>query len=489
MLNNGIKSKTVKLLLTTALMFAFAVPVFAAKIPDNVQQFITKDFPNTTFRFDGVIILPDNTLYLPLFPAKILTPENLAIKQTYPSGKTLASKPNVIILNNDFVLLKVLTDTNGNKTIFKMANPPLELRTGLLPQDMLVPKGLVIPDNLKAIVGNLEIKTVNDPGIRVENSKPVVTQLSGSTLKTLSQIPQLKNKSFYVSSPYSKNIQVLNLGAKTPEYSLAQTNVPISMKAYNDQFLLVTAYDKPSIDVISLADDQIIKQIYTKTQPDEILIDNAKNIAYVSSSVDSSIYVVNLETMTLSKQIKITGMCEKLTLSDDGSKLFYYDKKTRDIWAIELDNNYLLKEIGKFPNVSKIVYTNNKIYITSRTKNRIAIIDYETIGLMAEVEICEKPIDMLVFHDRVYVLGAGDNSIQVIDAKDDVLTDTIYLNTNGFSTKINQIENTNIALITDTKASLYTVFDLGTNKVIKTIPIDIPANAIVVTEKVKKINK
>lgn len=486
---NGIKSSTFRLFFTASVMFMFAVPVFAAKIPDNVQQFISNDFPKTTFRFDGVIILSDNTIYLPLFPARILTPETLAIKQTYPSGKKLADKPNVVILNNDFVLLKVLTDTQGNKTIFKMANPPQEIRTGLLPQDMLVPRGLVIPENMKAIVGTLEIKTVNDPGIRVENSKPVVTQLSGSTLKTLSQIPPLKNKSFYVSSPYSKNIQVLNLGAKTPEYSLAQTNVPISMKAYNDQFLLVTAYDKTSIDVISLADDQIIKQIPIKTQPDEILIDKTKNIAYVSSSVDSSIYIVNLETMTLSKQIKITGMCEKLTLSDDGTKLFYYDKKTRDIWAIELDNNYLLKEIGKFPNVSKIVYSNGKIYVTSRTKNRIAIIDYKTIGLMAEVEICEKPIDMLVFHDRVYVLGAGDNSIQVIDAKKDLLTDTIYLNTNGFSTKINYIENTNIALITDTKAALYTVFDLGTNKVIKTIPIDIPASTIVVTEKVKKINK
>ncbi len=483
------RNRTAKLLLTASIMLVFAVPVFSAKIPDNVRQFISNDFPNTTFRFDGVIILPDNTIYLPLFPAKILTPEKLSVKQTFPSEKTLASKPNVVILNNDFVLLKVLTDTNGNKTILKMANPPQELRTGLLPQDMLVPRGLVIPENLKAIVGNLQIKTVNDPGIRIENSKPVLTQLSGSTLKTLSQIPALKNKNFYVSSPYSKNIQVLNLGAKTPEYSLAQTNVPIDMKAYNDQFLLVTAYDKPSVDVISLADDQIIKQIYTKTQPDEIIIDKTKNIAYVSSAIDSSIYIVNLETMTLSKQIKITGMCEKLYLSDDGTKLFYYDKKTRDIWAIELDNNYLLKEIGKFPNVSKIVYTNGKIYVTSRTKNRIAIIDYETIGLMAEVEICEKPVDMLVFHDRVYVLGAGDNSIQVIDAKKDLLTDTIYLNTNGFSTKINRIENTNIALITDTKASLYTVFDLGTNKVIKTIPIDIPANAIVVTEKVKKINK
>ena len=489
MTSKQIAGKVNKFLLTSLLMLSFSVPAFAAKIPDNIQQFISNDFPKTTFRFDGVIILPDNTVYLPLFPAKILTPEALKIKQTYPAGKTLADKPYVVILNNDFALLKVLTDTKGNKTVYKMANPPIELRTGLLPQDMLVPKGLVIPENLKAIVGNLEIQTVNDPGIRVENSKPVVTQLSGSTLKTLSQIPQLKNKSFYVSSPYSKNIQVLNLGAKTPEYSLAQTNVPISMKAYDDKFLLVTAYDKNSVDVISLADDQIIKQINIKTQPDEILIDKTRNIAYISSSIDSSIYIVNLETMTLSKQIKITGMCEKITLSDDGSKLFYYDKRTRDIWAVELDNNYLLKEIGKFPNVSKIIYSNDKIYITSRTKNRIAIIDYNTVGLIGEFEICDKPIDMLAFHDRIYVLGAGDNSIQVIDAKTDALTDSIYLNTNGFSTKINQIENTNIALITDTKASLYTVFDLGTNKVIKTIPIDIPANAIVVTEKVKKINK
>ena len=62
------------------------------------------------------------------------------------------------------------------------------------------------------------------------------------------------------------------------------------MKAYDDKFLLVTAYEKPSIDVISLADDQIIKQIYTKTQPDEIVIDKAKNIAYVSSS-EASVFI------------------------------------------------------------------------------------------------------------------------------------------------------------------------------------------------------
>ena len=50
-------------------------------------------------------------------------------------------------------------------------------------------------------------------------------------------------------------------------------------------------------------------------------------------------------------------MCEKLTLSEDGSKIFYVDKKTNEIWAVELNNKYLLKEIGRFPNTSKIAYS------------------------------------------------------------------------------------------------------------------------------------
>lgn len=480
--NNG---RLIKSLLLSLTLF-MSLPAIAEKIPENVQKFVEANFPKTNFRFDGVVILPDNTMYLPLFPAKTDNGEELTIKQTYPANKTMSSKPNVIVLSNDFALLKVLTNTKGQKTVYTMANPPIELRTGMLPQDMLVPNNFVIPENLKSIAGNLIVDTTSYSGIRVETTKPVVTKLSGSTLNTLSQIPALKNKNFYASSPYSKNIQVLNLGAKTPEYSLKQNNVPISMKTYNDEFLLVTSYEKPSVDVISLADDQIIKQIHTNTQPDEILIDNNKKLAYISSSVDSSIYVLNLETMNLCKQIKITGMCEKLTLSDDGTKLFYYDKKTRDIWSVELDNNYLLKEIGKFPNVSKIAYTNNKIYITSRTKNRVAIIDYDTIGLIAEFDICEKPIDMIAYKNKIYILGAEDNSIQIIDSDTDEVTDSIYLNTNGFSTKISHIEGTNIALITDTKSALYTIFDLDAKKAVNFVPIDIPANSIVVTEKVKK---
>lgn len=151
-----------KSLIAISLSFALSLNVYAAKIPDNVKNYVSKDFPKTNFRFDGVIILPDNTIYLPVIPAKVINPKELNIKATIPAGKTLAQKPDAIIFNNDLALLKVIEDGKGKRSVVQLQNPPDELKTGLLPQDMLVPRGLIIPENMKGIIGNLEIATMKD---------------------------------------------------------------------------------------------------------------------------------------------------------------------------------------------------------------------------------------------------------------------------------------------------------------------------------------
>ena len=474
-----------KFLFILFLMLVSSTASFAAKIPEELQTTIEKTFPKTNFRFDGIIILPDNTLYLPLFPAKPVNTEEIQVKTTVPAGKTFAQKPEIVIFNNDYVLLKVINEPNGKKTILSPSTIPGEISNGLLPQDMLVPRGLIIPENMKGIIGNLDISIAESPGLKIDVPQSKNSKVSNS----VTPVTALQNKTFYVATGYSKNIQVINSENKSPAYALSQNHVPNDMKGYNNEYLLITSFDSTTLNVISLADEDIIKQIHFSTQPDEIIIDSGKKTAYVSSSEGSSIYIVNLETMTLSKQIKINGMCEKLTLSDDGSKIFYFDKKTNEIWAIELDNNYLLKDIGKFPNVSKIAFNNNKIYITSRTKNHLAIVDYNTNGLVAEIAICSKPIDMISYKNNIFVLGASENVIQVIDTETDKLTDSIYLNTKGFSTNINRIEDTNLAIISDTRASIYCVLDMDSKHVIKASAVEVPIRSIVVTNKVKKINK
>ena len=141
-----------KFLLILGFLLIGCTNAFAAKIPAEVRSYILDNIPQADIRFDGVIILPDNTIYLPLYPSLFSDIKELKIKESYPANQTLQQEPDVVIFNNDFVLLKVFTDGEGHRTVLHMVNPPLQVRTGLLPQDMLVPSGLIIPENIKGII-------------------------------------------------------------------------------------------------------------------------------------------------------------------------------------------------------------------------------------------------------------------------------------------------------------------------------------------------
>lgn len=474
-----------KLLIILGILFISCTNVFAAKLPDDVKNYILTSIPGTDIRFDGVIILPSNTIYLPLFPSLFSDIAKLEIKQTFPANKPLKQEPDIIIFNNDFVLLKVLTDSEGNKTVLHQVTPPLQVRTGLLPQDMLVPSGLIIPENLKGIIGNLKIDTKSEDVIKIDTKESFEEFLSDSKPETNQVlISQLKDKILYVTTNYSKNIQVIEPAKASPKYSLAQKSIPIDVKAVlGGKFLLVSSFERPFIDVISVADSRFIKQIDLTSYPEEILIDEAANKAYVTSPAASTIFVIDLKNMTLTQKIKVNGYCEKLLLSD--SKLFYVDKLNHEIWAIELNNNYELKDIGKFPNVSALAFANNKLYIASRTKSRIAVIDYITFGLVSEFTTVNKPVAMMIFDSNLYILGAQNSEIQRINISNNSVINTIPLNTGGFSTGFHRISGTDFGVITDMKSNKYSIIDLAKGKILKTYSLNIPIKDIIITNKVK----
>ena len=477
-----------KFLLILGVLLIGCTNVFAAKIPTEVRSYILNDFPQADIRFDGVIILPDNTIYLPLFPSLFSDITKLKIKETHPANQNLKQEPDVVIFNNDFVLLKVFSDGEGHRTVLHMVNPPLQVRTGLLPQDMLVPSGLQIPENIKGIIGNLKIDTKNEDMIRVENSDSYEDFLSASEPDApQALISQLKNKILFVTTNYSKNVQVVEPARAVPSYSLAQKSIPIDVKAVNNgHFLLVTTYDRPFVDIVSVADSRFIKQINLPSNPEEILIDDNCEKAYVTSPTASTIFVIDIKSMSLVQKIKINGYCENLLLKDD--KLFYVDKLKNEIWAIELKNEYELKDIGKFPNVSALAFINNKLFISSRTKSRIAVIDYTTLGLVSEFTTVNKPIAMQLYDKTLYVLGAQNNVIQKINTDNGNIIDTIDIGTGGFSSGFHMIDKTNYAVVTDLKNNMYSIIDLAKGKLIKSYSVNVPIKDVIITNKVNLFN-
>lgn len=468
-----------KFLLSLILCLITSATAFSAEIPQEIKDFVSKDFPQTTFRFDGAIILPDNTMYLPVFPSKAEKVEAVEIANVYPANETMKNKPEMIILNNRYILLKVI-NINGKKTVINMEQVPEELQSALLPQDIMLPKGLVIPKSLEGIIGDIDISVAEDTGLRINNIKN-----TGS--KHTTPVSELNNKSFYIATGVNKNIQVVSSDSKTSAYALEQNAVINDIKGYDGKFLLVTYFDSPIMNVISLMDEKVIKKVNFETNPEQIIIDNNNKIAYISSGSDSSIYVFSLETMTLKKQLKINGKCDKLTLSPDGTKIFYVDRMENAIWSIEIDNNYKLRNLGVFPNISDIAFVNNKIYIVSRTRNRLAIVDYETDELVKELEVCEKPVKLYVKDNDLYILGAANNILEVLNTQEDIITNILYMNTNTFATNITPIDDTDMIMITNARAGNYTVLDTNTKEIIKTSPLEIPVRAIVVTNKVQTI--
>lgn len=474
-----------KFLILLGMFLLLTVSANAAKVPVEITEYLQSKIPGIDVRFDGVVILPDNTIYLPLFPSLFSDVNYISVKESIPQNQDITSKPDVLIFNNDFVLLKVLTDGNGRKTVLHMANPPLQVRTGLLPQDMLVPSGLVLPENLKGIKGNLNIDTQNEDIIRVTTKESFEEFLSENDAKPAQNlIPILNDKSVYITTNYSKNIQVLDPAKPSPKYSLAQKSIPIDVEPVKDgKFLMVTSYDRPYLDIVSVADSRFIKQIALGTNPDEIIVDEANDKAYVTAPAASVIFVIDLKTMSIMQKIRINGYCEKFLLAEN--KMFYVDKMKNDIWSIETDNNYTLRNIGKFPNVSALAFAENKLYIASRTKNRIAVIDYNTLGLEREMMIDNKPAAMIKHNDIIYVLCAQNNLLQPIDTKSGELLGKTKLAPEGFSSKLNPITGTNYAVAADVKLNNYYIINLENGSLVKTYSVNVPIKDVKIAEKVR----
>ena len=466
----------------------------AAKIPADVQGYLKKNIEGVDIRFDGVIMTPDGVIYLPLFPASFKKPELIEISETYPAGTTLDKRPEVVIFNNDFVLLKIITNENGKKTVKRFDKPPVQVKTGILPQDMLVPTGLVIPENIKSIIGNLDIQLTPDEEIKVIPDTSLSARVFDFQKETVnrytneSTIEQIKDKNLFMVTSYSKNISVVNGESFKPDYALSQIATPIDAVITKDnKFIIVTAYDSTVLNVISIADDRVIKQLDLKSQGGDIALDSANNKAYVATPKDSAIYVLDLSNMTLTQRIKVNGRCEKLELA--GNYLMYVDKMSDSVWSIELLNNYTLRNLGKFPNVSKIIYNNGLVYLSSRTKNRIAVLNYETKQLLTEFNTVEKPVDMMVYNGLLYVLGAKDNNIQVLNLKDNEPVGMINIEGDGFSSKLCPVPDSQLVLVADTKIGRYTIVDLESNTVVKTNGAELPICNILIGKKIPKINK
>lgn len=450
-----------------------AMSSYATKLPPYILQTLKTELPKASVRFDGLVTLPDGTVYLPVLPSNPQKNPQGKVVLTYPSSKKLSQLPDVVVFDSDFALLKVIKNSNGQITLTDTKNIPLTVKTGIFPQDMLVPPGLVVPEELKIMMGDLSINVQNS---RVNNILKDAVQVNASENKIFTPLPCLKDKTFLITTLDSKVVNVVPSNSVTPKYSLTLENLPKFIQPVtNDKYLLVAAAGKTYIEVADIDQEVIAKKIDLSFQPTEILLNSDKTKAYVAVADDQSIFVIDIKTMALLEKIKVKGYPRNISISANDKTIVYSDRNTGDIYTLTFGERYLNKFVYNASNVSKLAVRGQYIYLLSRTTNELQVVDTELRDLIYKQPIANKPVDMLLLNNKLYILCAS-NVLEIFSLEDYAMIAQIKLSEDGFSKKLVKLPNDDVLLVTNVTGKKYYVFDMNKNAVLQTVDTNMYIN-------------
>lgn len=455
--------------------FLTATSSYATKLPDYILNTLKSELPKASVRFDGLVSLPDGTVYLPVLPSNPKKNPSGKVVGTYPANKKLSQLPEVVIFDSNFALLKVIKDKNGRPTVTDSKNIPFIVKTGIFPQDMLVPPGLVVPEDMKIMLGDLQIalqsSRVNDI-FKESDSKS--TSAKGE--QKIIPVPYMAGKTLLISTLDSTLLNVIPSDSSTPKFSLKLENLPKFIQPVcDDNFILVAAAGKTYIDVADIKQEVLAKKIDLSYQPTEIILNKDKTKAYVAVGDDQSIFLIDLKTMSLVEKIKIKGYPKNIAISADDKQIAYMDKNTGDIYTLALNETYLNKYVYNASNISKIVIKGNNIYLLSRTENELQVIDTEIKDIIYKQPVAKKPVDMMLIDNKLYILSAS-NELMIFNLEDYSVVSQLKLPAQGFCKKLVKVPSSNLLLITNVSDKKYFVYDIEKNTILQTVNTSVYIN-------------
>ena len=458
-----------KKLLAFMLVYMFTMSAsFATKLPEPIEEYIKKEIPNTRVRFDGLVTTPNGTNYIPVFPAATNRAVTSVVKETYPAGLKLSQYPDVILFENNFALLKLIKNKQGRLTVTNSKNIPPVIKAGVLPQDLLVPPGMMLPDDMKIVLGNLKIPLISSP---VNNffqqdsnakSKPVY--------KNITPLPQLKNKTLLITTLDSQNVNIVPTDSVEPKFVLKLNGLPRFVEPVsNDNYIMVATSGKTFIDIADLNQSVLAKKIDISAIPSEIVLTADKNTAYVAATNEEAIFVIDVKSMSLVEKIKIVGFPKHMYFDEKAGMIGYIDRTSGDVYILTTTMPYVNKKIAKVGNVSKLLVSDNKVYLLSRTENKLSVYDIELQEMIFDIDTVVKPVDMAQFGKKLYILS-GTNKLQIFNMEDYLMEADVTIAEKGFTKDIIKVPGSNFVLITNIAGNNYYVFDVTKNQVVQTVP-------------------
>ena len=512
----------------------------ATELPPIIVEYLTKTYPGVNIRFDGLIELTDGTTYLPVIPVVYAEHDGSArVTMSIPEKN---EKPDLIIFANNLSLLKVIKDEENEKTIMGGASVPLKVKLGLLPQDLVVPQGLVIPPDMGSILGDLVVPSSGSELTKMlSNELPVVP-----SSKPEQSVTELTPESSTVIEEVKKPVQQVVTTPSPPQAltpaqnSTADSRLPgltdDSLFGLSGRLLYIDNITGNYLYVVDPQLSKVVKSVKIASLPFNMILGNDLKTLYVICLAGNSVAAVNIKTNQVENIIKVGLRPADIAITPDGKKLFVTNSGSGDISVIDTSVFEIVNTVGvqgipdgivasndnesfyTFNRASGIVSKWNsidteqrkflfmvknpyamivnpaetKLYVTSRTENNLMIYDLVESKYDGVVELGNKPLDLLVSEDGqvIYVLEAGEDKISYIDANTQEALGSIDLMSGGFPSSMVLLPNKKMVLVTNAESDKLTLVDLENKKVVTTIPIGITSKTLVIgptlTEQLKQ---
>ena len=451
------------------LSFFFFAKADASKLPDDVWKYVKANIPEANQRFDSVITLKNGIMYIPLYPPTTTEVEKIQIDYTYPAGMTFKQQPEVILLNNGYSFLKVFKDTQGNYSLTKKDDLPIKVRLGLMPQDMLTPIGLKMPESLKLTLGDLLIPSKDENALAKLDDDQKST--FSPTVKRDELIPsvEFKNKKIFINPKNSKFLEVFDNTTPNPLYELKLSAMPFKMiKSASEDTALVLYWNSKEADIINLKDENTIAKIKIDHAVSDAVLNAKDNLIYVACAENASIYVINMNSAQLAKVIKLDQRPSKIAYSEVDNSIVFYDEYMSKVFIInEVSGDYIVKLAGEVKNLSAIITDVANVYAISRTESNMKIFDKNQDKLIATIDLDKKPTEAYINGTKIFIICSKEGYLDVYDIVKSTVIAREQLPKNDFYSKITLIPDSQNIVITGLNAKNYLIYDTNSMKLIK----------------------
>lgn len=462
-----------------------SLPAFSVEIPGNLKKYLIKTYPKIEFRIDRSFKVNEE-IFLPLIPILEEKTDKVETVLSIPDKEGL---PKLLWFSNNWAYAKLLSYEKNVKTIIGLNEIPEKYKGKFIkmrfPSDLVVPKDLVLNNDLSELIGELPIKTKKSKTDTKNNDKKTILLQDGKSLLDL-------KGNLYLTSPNSGKIVILHL-KNIPEINYIDTmGIPWEI-AYNNinSIIYITDFTNNQIYELTQDKNEISKTIILSSiaKPKDIKVSKDGLIIYFLEELGEYLtaHTINQEKIFVKR--KLITNSSNFSILEDLNTIAVTNTTANSLTFLNTANLQIEGLLTLDGGPEKIIASKErgKFYIACRNINKVVEVDPLTKKVTNTIESEELPVSLILNPPQNYLyIGNGkSNSISVINLENGTLEKNIKLSPESSFPSNLAISNDGKWLITTSDGTnKISIIDL-TNNEVTTIDTGVTTHSVLLIEDAK----